>query len=137
MPANVTYLSNPGVKVNAVSLTGFCTAARITHKVAGQDTTVFGQTARTQSGTLEDNEAVLTLYLTYGASEVYATLKNLVGTQTVITASSSSTFASLADYFTLTNTYLEELPVLDAKLGEIQSIDITFKGGVYSSGTNT
>jgi hypothetical protein len=35
----------------------------------------------------------------------------------------------------LTGSYLESLPVLNAALGEIQSIDITFKGGVYSEAT--
>jgi len=32
----------------------------------------------------------------------------------------------------LTNTYLESLPVISASLGELQSVDITTMGGVYS-----
>jgi hypothetical protein len=35
--------------------------------------------------------------------------------------------------FTLTNTYLETLPVINATLGELQTIDITFKGGTYTA----
>lgn len=137
MPANNVYLSNPVVKVNSVALTGFCTAARVSHKTTAQDTTVFGQTARTYQATIDDNEAVLTLYLTYAASEVYATLATLVGTQTTLVCNPTSGANSATNpAFTLTNTYLEELPVLDAKLGEIQSIDITFKGGSYSAVTS-
>lgn len=133
MAANNVYLSNPTVTVNSVALTGFATAARLSRKNTAADTTVFGQTARTYSPTLEDNELVVTLYLTYAASETYATLKDLVGTQTTVAVAPASGAQSATNpKFTLTNTYLEELPVLDAKLGEIQSIDITFKGGAYT-----
>jgi len=37
--------------------------------------------------------------------------------------------------FTLTQTFLAELPVINASLGELSSIDITFVGGVYSTDT--
>jgi hypothetical protein len=37
--------------------------------------------------------------------------------------------------FTLTNTYLESLPVLNAQLGTLSTIDITFRGGTYSVDT--
>jgi hypothetical protein len=32
----------------------------------------------------------------------------------------------------LTGAYLETLPVLNASLGELSTIDITFRGGTYS-----
>jgi hypothetical protein len=34
--------------------------------------------------------------------------------------------------FTLTGTYLTELPVINMTLGELATCDITFVGGVYS-----
>jgi hypothetical protein len=71
--------------------------------------------------------------MTYGASEVYATLKGLVGTQTtVIVKPTSAAVGATNPNFTLTGTYLETLPVINATLGEISSIDITFQGGVYT-----
>jgi hypothetical protein len=33
----------------------------------------------------------------------------------------------------LTGTFLAELPVINATLGELQTIDITFQGGTYSA----
>lgn len=136
--ANTVYLSNPVVTLGAsTNLTGYCTSARMVRKLTSADTTVFGQTARTYQATLEDNELTLTLYLSYGATpEVYAALKDIVGTQSnVSVAPASGTQSATNPKFTLTNTYLEELPVIDAKLGEISSIDITFKGGTYSVAT--
>jgi hypothetical protein len=131
--ATSTYLSNPVVTVNSVALTGFATSAVLTRTITSADVTSFGETARTYGATLEDSELTVTLYLTYGASEVYATLKSLVGTRTTVKVKPTSAAASATNpEMVLTGSYLESLPVLNAALGEIQSIDITFKGGVYS-----
>ena len=135
--ATSTYLSNPTVTVNAVALTGFATAATLTRTNTAQDTTVFGNTARVYSATIEDNELTVSLYMTYGASETYATLATLVGTATtVIVKPTSSATGATNPAFTLTNTYLESLPVINANLGEISSIDITFRGGTYTAATS-
>jgi hypothetical protein len=74
--------------------------------------------------------------MTYGASEVFATLKSLVGTRTTVKVKPTSAAASATNpEMLLTGAYLESLPVLNTTLGEISSIDITFKGGVYSEVT--
>jgi len=131
--ATSTYLSNPVVTVNSVALTGFCTAANLNEVITGADVTAFGETARTYGATLGDHELTLTLYMTYGASEVYATLKSLVGTQTTVKVKPTSAAASATNpEMVLTGAYLETLPVMNASLGEISSIDVVFKGGAYS-----
>jgi len=135
--ATSTYLSNPTVTVNAVALTGFATAATLIRSNTAQDTTVFGNTARVYSATIEDNELTVSLYMAYGASETYATLASLVGTATtVIVKPTSASTGATNPAFTLTNTYLESLPVINANLGEISSIDITFRGGTYTAATS-
>jgi hypothetical protein len=132
--ATSTYLSNPTVTVNSVALTGWCTAATLERTNTAQDTTVFGLTARVYSATIEDNTLTLTLFMSYAASEVYATLASLVGTATtVIVKPTSAAVGATNPNFTLTNTYLETLPVLNATVGELASIDITFKGGTYTA----
>lgn len=131
--ATSTYLSNPVVTVNAVALTGFATAATLTRNITAADVTAFGETARTYGATLEDSELTVSLYMTYGASEVYATLKALVGTRTTVKVKPGSGSASATNpEMILTGSYLESVPVLNASLGEISQIDIVFKGGVYS-----
>ena len=132
--ATSTYLSNPVVTVNSVALTGFATAATLERTNTAADTTVFGNTARVYSATIEDNSLTITLFMTYAAAEVYATLATLVGTQTTVSVKPTSATASATNpTFTLTGAYLETLPVLNATLGEISQIDITFTGGVYSA----
>ena len=134
--ATSTYLSNPVVTVNAVALTGFATSAVLTRTVESIDTTAFGQTSREFSGGLQNNEITMSLFMTYGASEVYATLKSLVGTRTTVTLKASSAATSATNpLHTVTSAYLEVLPVIQTTVGEISQIDITFTGGVYAETT--
>ena len=131
--ATTTYLSNPVVTVNSVALTGWCTAATVNRVVESIDTTSFGSTSREYSGGLQNNEVTMSLFLTYGASEVYATLKALVGTRTTVTLKATSAANSaLNPLHTVTGCYLESLPVLQTTVGEMSQIDITFTGGAYT-----
>ena len=131
--ATTTYLSNPVVTVNSVALTGWCTAATVNRVVESIDTTSFGSTAREYSGGLQNNEVTMSLFLTYGASEVYATLKALVGTRTTVTLKATSAANSATNpLHTITGCYLESLPVLQTTVGEMSQIDITFTGGAYT-----
>ena len=131
--ATSTILSNPEVKFGAVDLTGWCTSAVLTKTVTALNDTVFGNTSNTFTAGLEDNELTVTLFLSYAASATYATLSPLVGTKFNVTVKPTSAADSATNpAFTLTNTYLESLPVISASLGELQSVDITCMGGVYS-----
>jgi hypothetical protein len=132
--ATSQYLSNPVVTVNAVALTGFCTAASVIQRFEPLDNTTFGQTDRTYVKGLGDHEATLTLLMTYAAAETYATLAPLVGTTTtVIVKPTSGADSATNPGFTLTGALLAELPVINASLGELQSVDVVFQGGTYTA----
>jgi len=135
--ATSTYLSNPGVQINAVSMTDQCTSATVTNTVEALESTTFGGTSRVFVAGLANQEITLDLYMSYAASETFATLSALVGTTTTVKV--SNTVAGLATpsatepCFTLTGAYLEALPVIDATMGELSTISITFKGGVLTT----
>ena len=136
--ATSTYLSNPKVTINSVDLSGFSTAATLNRVVEALEDTAFGATgnARTYTAGLENNELTVTLYMTYGSAETYATLKDLVGTKTTVRVQPTTAVDSATNPgFILTNTYLETLPVLNATLGELSTIDLTFQGGSYTVDT--
>lgn len=134
--ATSTYLSNPVVTINSVDLSDQCSAATLTRTVEALESTAFGGTARVYVGGLEANELTCTLYMSYAATETYATLSTLVGTQTTVRVQPTSGADSATNPgFVLTGAYLETLPVLNASLGELSTIDITFRGGVYSVDT--
>ena len=131
--ATTTYLSQPTLTVNAVDLQDQCRSARLTVKYDALESTAFGATSRVFTAGLGDHELTVTLLMSYAASETYATLATLVGTATTVTMKPTSSATSATNpIFTLTGTFLEALPVIDAAYGELSEIDVVFKGGVYT-----
>jgi hypothetical protein len=122
-----TYLATPGVAVNSISLTDQCTAAVFTHRFDQLEKTTFGQTSRQYQAGLGNHEVTLTLYQSYAASETYATLAALVGNDDITVIVDAD-----GELFTLTNCALLEMPVVNAALGELSTVDVTFVGGTYS-----
>jgi len=131
--ATSTLLSNPTVTVNSVDLTDQCTAAVFTRVIEQLESTAFGQTNRSYVGGLENSTLTLTLYNSFAASETYATLKALVGTQVNVTAKPSSAAVAVTNPLsTLTGAYLSTLPIINSQLGSLETIDIVFTGGSYT-----
>ena len=139
--ATSTYLSNPVVLIGATSaattdITDQVSAATLTVTAEALEDTAFGSTSRTMTAGLFSNSVTLTVYASYAASESYAVLSALLGTKCYIKVSPAAGANSATNPgFTLTNCYLETLPVISASLGELQSIDITLMGGVFSADT--
>jgi hypothetical protein len=128
-----TYLSNPVVTVNSVALTDQATAATFTHRFDQLESTAFGDTDRKFVKGLGNHEVTISLYMSYAATETYATLAALVGTSTTVKVKPTNATPSATNpEFVLTGCFLAELPVADAAMGELSTIDITFVGGVYS-----
>ena len=132
--ATSTYLSNPSLTVNAVDLSDQTTSATLTVKFDALESTAFGGTSRVYTAGLGDHELTVELFMSYAASETYATLATLVGTATtVVMKPTSAAVGATNPSFTLTGTSLEALPVIDATLGELSSISLTFRGGTYAA----
>ena len=135
--ATSTYLSNPGVMVNSVSLTDQCTSATVTNMAEALESTAFGSTSRVFVAGLYNQEITLDLYMSYAATETYATLAALVGTTTTVKVSNTvaglTTASATEPRFELVGAYLESLPVINATMGELSTISIVFKGGVLST----
>ena len=132
-----TYLANPTVSVNSVDLTDQAHSATLTVKYDALESTAFGGTSRVFTAGLGDHEFTVDLYMSYASTETYATLAALVGTSTTVKVKPTSAATSATNpEFTLTGTYLEALPVVNASLGELSSITLTFKGGTYTAATS-
>jgi hypothetical protein len=135
--ASATYLSNPEVVIGGVTLTDMCSAATLNHLVEALEDSVFGNLSRTYTGGLANNEVTLTFFASYAASETYASLSGLVGTKTTVTLQPTSDATSATNpLFTLTDCYLESLPVVNAALGTLSTYDITLVGGTYTVATS-
>jgi hypothetical protein len=138
--ATTVYLSNPALNINSVNLTDQATSAVLTFSLEQLETTVFGDTARKYGGSavtsLQNNTFEVTLYQSYAATETEATIYGLVGIQTTIevspTAAGLATPAADAPKYTLAGAYLESHTPINASLGELSTITLTFTGGTLT-----
>ena len=135
--ATSVYLSNPVVTINSVALTDQCTSAVVTYAFDQLETTTFGDTARKFGGaavtSLQNNSIEVELYQSYATSETEQTIFGLVGiTTNVIVAPASGAASATNPIYTLTGCFLESHTPINASLGELSTITLTFAGGVLT-----
>ena len=135
MPATVTYLSNPTVTVtspSAFTLTDHCSAATLTLTAEALENTAFGQTSRTFTAGLYSNELTLTLFQSYGTTEVEDMLNTMFGVISTIVVSPNGAVESASNpEYTLTGCYLETVTPIISTVGELSVVEATFKGGSF------
>jgi hypothetical protein len=135
--ATTVYLSNPTITINSVDLQDQCTSAVITYAFDQLETTAFGDTARKFGAStvtsLQNNTIEVELYQSYAASETEATIFGLVGiTTTIIVKPSSAAVGATNPSYTLTGCYLASHTPINASLGELSTITLTFAGGALT-----
>lgn len=135
--ATSVYLSNPSVTINSVSLQDQCTSAVVNYVYEQNETTAFGDTARKFGGSaitsLQNNSIEVELYQSYAASETEATIFGLVGiVTTLVVAPASGVVSATNPFYTLVGAYLESHTPINASLGELSTITLTFTGGVLT-----
>ena len=135
--ATSVYLSNPNVTINSVDLRDQCTSATLNYVYEQLETTAFGDTARKFGAStvtsLQNNSVEVELYQSYAGSETEATIYGLVGIQTtIVVAPATGTATATNPIYTLTGAYLESHTPINASLGELSTITLTFTGGVLT-----
>jgi len=130
MAISSTYLSNPSITINSVDLSDQCTSAVINYVSEQLENTTFSNTSRTFTAGLYSNTVTVTLYQSYAASETEASIYSLVGTTTTLVLKPSSGAVSATNpSYTLTGAFLSAHTPINASLGELSTIDLTFAGG--------
>ena len=135
--ATSVYLSQPSLVINAVDLQDQCTSATINYVLEQLETTAFGDTARKYGAStvtsLQNNSIEVELYQSYAASETEATIYGLVGIQTTLVLKPTSAAVGATNpSYTLTGAYLSAHTPINASLGELSTITLTFTGGVLT-----
>ena len=131
------YLSQPSLVINAVDLQDQCTSAVVNYVLEQLETTSFGDTARKFGAStvtsLQNNSIEVELYQSYAASETEATIFGLVGIQTTLVLKPTSAAVGATNpSYTLTGAYLSAHTPINASLGELSTITLTFSGGVLT-----
>ena len=139
--ATSVYLSNAAVTINSVDLQDQCTSAVVNYVYEQLETTAFGDSARKFGGSavtsLQNNTIEVTLYQSFAASETEATIFGLVGIVTTLVVKPTSAAVSATNpSYTLTGAYLSAHTPINASLGELSELTLTFSGGVLTKATS-
>jgi len=131
--ATSTYLSNPTVLIGAVDCSDQCSAATLTVGYDSLESTAFGDTGHKFTQGLQSVEVTLTLFASYGASEMEATLfaECGTGTTTLVISPSGTTESATNPEYTITNAMLATFTPINATVGELSTFEVTFTGGTW------
>jgi hypothetical protein len=136
--ATTTFLGNATINITQ-GLTSWdvsdqCTACTVQVGQESLDATVFGNTGRQMVGGLQSVEVSMTLFLSYGASEVEAMIAAIVGqgTTNLVISPSGTTESATNPEYTITGAMCESGPVISSSVGELAQVDLTFSGGTWA-----
>jgi hypothetical protein len=135
--ATTTFLSNATINITqgatTTDLSDQANAVTVTVGQTGLSATAFGDTGERMVGGLQTVEVSMTLFLSYGASEVEAVLASAVGQgNTILTISPSGTTESASNpEYIITNCFLESFTPINSTVGELATVEVTFTGGTW------
>lgn len=131
--ATSTYLSNPTVLIGAVDVSDQCSSASLTVGYDSLESTAFGDTGHKFVQGLQSVEVTLTLFASYGASEMEATLFAAcgTGTTTLVMSPSGTTESATNPEYTISNAMLATFTPINATVGELSTFEVTFTGGTF------
>jgi hypothetical protein len=131
--ATTTYLSQPSeLKIATVDLTDQASSISFTLGNNPLTSTAFGDLGERMVPGLQTVEGTITLYMSYGASEVEAVIYGEVGQgDTTIVVKKGAVIGADAPEWTITNTMIANYPITYT-VGELQVMEISFSGGTWA-----
>jgi hypothetical protein len=132
--AVTTFLSNATVAIGAVDVSDQCSAVTLTTGFDQLETTTMGAGGHTFTKGLQTVEVTLTMFNSYGAGEIEATLYDICGDDAVtLTISPSGTTESATNpEYTITGAFLANFTPINSTVGELSTVEVTFTGGTWA-----
>lgn len=119
-------LTNAVVKVDTVDLSDHVNQVSISETAAEVETTAFGNTHVQRVGGLKDASVSLTFHQNFAAGEVWATLKDKVGTVGTVTVIPNGTVVGATNpSYTMTVLYTQ-MDHLNGSIGELSTASVTW-----------
>ena len=131
--ATTTYLSQPAVlTIAGVDLVDQATSISFTLGSNPLTSTAFGDLGERMVPGLQTVEGSLTLYASYGAAEVEATLAAQVGlgTTTIVVKKESGAISASNPEWTISNTMIAN-NAYSYTVGELQVFEVSFSAGTW------
>lgn len=131
MAASV-YLSQPQVTIGSTNFTDQASAVSMELGYDSLEITSFADSGHLMAPGLQTVSGTITLYVSYGASEVEGIIAGLVGagTTTIVVKKADAAIAADNPEWTISNTMIAAEP-LTWNYGEVQVMEISFEGGTW------
>ncbi len=131
--ATTTYLSQPSeLKIATVDLTDQASSISFTLGSNPLTSTAFGDLGERMVPGLQTVEGSITLYVSYGATEVEGVIAGQLGlgTTTIIVKKDAGAISASNPEWTISNTMIANYPITYT-VGELQVMEISFSGGTW------
>lgn len=132
--ATTTFLSNATVMIGAVDFSDQCKSVTLTVGYDQLETTAMGDTGRKFTKGLQSVEVTMTLFNSYGATEVEATLFDVCGDDavTLVISPSGPTESATNPEYTISGAFLSTFTPVNSSVGELSEVEVTFTGGTFA-----
>jgi len=131
--ATTTYLSQPhSLTIASQDLTDQASSISMTLGNSPLTSTAFGDLGERMVPGLQTVEGTITLYMSYGATEVEGVIAGQVGlgTTTIEVIKGSGALSASNPSWTISNTMIANYPITYT-VGELQIMEISFSGGTW------
>jgi hypothetical protein len=132
--ATTTFLSNATVAIGAVDVSDQCQSVTLTTGFDQLETTAMGSSGRSYTKGLQSVDVTLTMFNSYGTSEIEATLWDVVGDDsvTLVISPSGTTESASNPEYTITGAFLANFTPIASTVGELSMVNVTFTGGTFA-----
>ena len=132
--ATTTFLSNATVAIGAVDVSDQVQSVTLTTGFDQLETTAMGSSGRSYTKGLQSVDVTLTMFNSYGAGEIEATLFDVVGDDavTLVISPSGTTESASNPEYTITGAFLANFTPIASSVGELSMVNVTFTGGTFA-----
>jgi hypothetical protein len=128
-------LTNCVVKVDTIDLSDHVNQVTVTETVNEVETSAFGNSNVTRVGGLRDSSISLTFHQNFAAGEVYATLKDKVGSIGTVQVIPNGTTISATNPSISLEVLYTEMSHLDGSIGELSTASVTWPANSITKAT--
>lgn len=134
MATTTIALNNASVAIGAVDLSDQVQSVTLTIGYDQLETTAMGDNGRKYTKGLQSVDVSITMFNSYGSSEVEATLVDVVGDDavTLVISPNGTTESATNPEYTITGAFLSNFTPVTGTVGELSMVTANFVGGTWA-----
>ena len=134
MATTTIALNNASVAIGAVDMSDQVQSVTLTIGFDQLETTAMGDNGRKYTKGLQSVDVSITMFNSYGSSEVEATLWDVVGDDavTLVISPNGTTESATNPEYTISGSFLAGFTPVTGRVGELSMVTANFVGGTWA-----